>query len=86
VAAAATDAEAGATARIARLVGAEPILMEGYSGLHESDAILGASRSTFLREAAERLVRLHEFRETLAPNTGHAVKAAEWRQKWLEVK
>ncbi len=80
VAAAATDAEAEPSVRIDRLAGAELILMEGYSGLHESNAIPTAVRPTFLQEAAERLVRLHEFWDTLAPNAGHAVQAAKWRQ------
>src|SRR5262249_26962669 len=75
VASAATDVAADAKARIFELQKAQPLLLEGCDGLEQSTAIPAARRSTFLREAMERLVRLHELWDTLVPGTGHAAQA-----------
>ena len=81
VAAALTDVEARTDARVVRLAEAEPLLLEGYRGLQESAIIPAVRRSSFLRDAAERLVRLHELWDALAPDTGHAAQAHEWRDR-----
>ncbi len=84
VAAAVTGEETGAGVPVAKLEEAEAKLLAGYAGLqqrHGATAGPTAPRWTFLREGAERLVRLYDIWATLAPNTRDTDQAAEWRGK-----
>ena len=61
---------------------AEPLLLDGYQGLHEnSDAIPGQYRDVRLREALERIVNLYEARHAAEPDAGHDAAVAEWRAR-----
>ena len=61
---------------------AEPLLLDGYQGLHEDpDAIPDQYREVRMRKALERIVNLYEARHAAEPDAGHDAKAAEWRAK-----
>jgi eukaryotic-like serine/threonine-protein kinase len=69
--------------RLARLVEAEPLLIEAYQKLKDDPAVpppavIGADRKL---EALERIVRLHEVWDQVEPGKGHDQRAAEWRAK-----
>jgi tetratricopeptide (TPR) repeat protein len=56
---------------------AEPLLLQGYTGMKQLEATLQANEKGRILETGERLVRFYEV--TNQPN-----KAAEWRQKLME--
>ena len=68
-------------ARIAKLEEAEPLLLEGYAGLEESPRVPPYWRGMRIREALERIIKLYDAWDRLAPVTGYAEKAAEWRAR-----
>ena len=66
---------------VVKLEAAEPLLLDGYAGLKESPRIPAEMRAARIRAALERIVKLYEAWDRLAPGTGKAEKAAEWRAK-----
>jgi serine/threonine protein kinase len=62
-----------------KVADAEPLLVKGYEGLAKRAGMIPPEdRSVRLKEALERLVRLHEA-------TGNKAEAARWRRKLDEV-
>jgi serine/threonine protein kinase/tetratricopeptide (TPR) repeat protein len=57
-----------------KLADAEPLLLEGYRGMKEREAVIPLVGATRIPEALERLVQLHEA-------TGNTTEAAAWRSK-----
>jgi hypothetical protein len=53
---------------------AEPLLLQGYEGLKQREAMIPATGKFNLTEALKRLVQLYEA-------TGQKDKAAEWRKE-----
>lgn len=63
--------------RAASFMEAEGLLLSGQEKMERSTSANRAYR----RDGLERLVRLYEAWDQLAPKTGKAEKAAEWKQK-----
>lgn len=57
---------------------AEPLLLSGYEGLKERQAMIPAGSKRRLKEAIECLIRLYE-------ETGRTDAAAQWKQKLAEL-
>src|SRR5262249_34693339 len=53
---------------------AEPLLLQGYTGMKRFEAVLPASERSKLAETGERLVRFYEV-------TGQPEKTRAWREK-----
>jgi hypothetical protein len=53
---------------------AEPLLLQGYQGIKQREAIIHAGERRRLSEAGERVVRFYEV-------TGQPEKARTWREK-----
>ena len=73
--------ESDATGATAKLQEAEPLLLEGYASLKDNSAIPPQWRDQRLRQALERIVKLYEAWDRVAPDAGYAEKAAEWRAR-----
>jgi tetratricopeptide (TPR) repeat protein len=76
-----SDVAAGA----AKLEEAEPLLLEGYAGLdaglRDNASVAANIRDQRIREALERIVKLYDAWDQIAPDAGYAEKAAEWRAR-----
>jgi len=78
----AADPSAAVGARIDKLAEAEPLLLQAWENLKDDpnvpppSATGGDSRT---QAALERIVRLYECWDALAPDSGKAEQAAEWR-------
>jgi hypothetical protein len=81
VAAGSVDAEAEASTRVAKLVEAEPLLLDGQAGLDIAEDIPAPVAGQFRRQATDRLVRLYEVWGLLAPDSGCGAKLAEWKRR-----
>jgi hypothetical protein len=57
-----------------RYTQAEPLLLEGYEGMKQREAIMHANQRRRLTEAGERIVRFYEV-------TQQQEKARLWREK-----
>jgi hypothetical protein len=57
-----------------RVVEAEPLLLGGYAGMKQQEAVLGAEERPRLAEAGRRIVRFYEV-------TGQLDKAHIWRER-----
>ena len=57
---------------------AEPLLISGYTGLHDRLDRIPAANKPFLKKAIERLIRLYE-------ETRRSDKAGQWKQKLAEL-
>jgi serine/threonine protein kinase/tetratricopeptide (TPR) repeat protein len=69
-------------ARSDRLRAAEPLIVDGYSGLKNNpDESKAAQARADQREALERLVRLYDLLEKSQPGKGYDGQAATWRAK-----
>ncbi|HEY3245228.1 MAG TPA: tetratricopeptide repeat protein [Phycisphaerae bacterium] len=69
-------------AAAAKLAEAEPLLIEGYSGLlRGAEQIPARARAQRTREAVQRLLELYDTWVSAAPNDGYGGKALEWRAK-----
>ena len=64
----------GALAGQKKFQEAEPLLLEGYSGMKEREAKIPPAAKTRLAESLERLVQLYDA-------WGKPDQAAEWRKK-----
>jgi len=72
--------ESDVPAAIARFSEAEPMLVESAGWLTQNaDHIPEQHRAERLRQALERVVKLYECWDTVAPNTGKAEQSATWR-------
>jgi eukaryotic-like serine/threonine-protein kinase len=71
------DPELDRTARLDKFTEAEPLLLEGHQGLQENQSANDRQQ----RDALTRLVRLYEAWDELAPNTGRAARAADWKRR-----
>jgi serine/threonine protein kinase/tetratricopeptide (TPR) repeat protein len=56
---------------------AEPLLLQGYDGMKQSEATIPAGEKRRLAEAGERVVRFYEL-------TNQPEKARQWRERHLE--
>lgn len=75
IALAATDMALNTSDRVALLVEAEPLLTSAY------ETILPRAREGAERDEVERFGQLYETWETLAPGTGKAKLAVDWKEK-----
>ena len=73
-----TDPALTLAARLSKLTEAGPLLLEGNEALQQMTKI---DDRKYQRDALTRLVRFHEAWDELAPNTGKAAQAAEWKTK-----
>jgi tetratricopeptide (TPR) repeat protein len=72
--------ESDAPAAISKFTKAEPLLVESADWLtRNADRIPQESRAKRLRKSLERIVSLYERWDAVAPETGKADRAAEWR-------
>ena len=67
--------------RLSKIEEAQTFLLRGLDGLEKGDE----RPAKYRRYALERLVRLYEAWDELAPNTGKANQAAEWKRKLVEL-
>jgi tetratricopeptide (TPR) repeat protein len=67
--------------RLSKIEEAQTFLLRGLDGLEKGDE----RPVKYRRYALERLVRLYEAWDELAPNTGKANQAAEWKRKLVEL-
>jgi hypothetical protein len=70
----ATSLLGGALLSQGRFAEAESLVVPGYEGLKAREATISASDRVFVREAAERVIRLYE-------NWGKAELATAWKSK-----
>jgi serine/threonine protein kinase len=71
----------GTDERTAQLRKAESLLLEGEDLMQRSKSI----ENEYRRDGRQRLVRLYETWEKIAPDSGHIAKAAEWKRKLAEL-
>jgi tetratricopeptide (TPR) repeat protein/tRNA A-37 threonylcarbamoyl transferase component Bud32 len=74
-----TDPALGAEARQSKFAEAETLLLQSNGRLQQSKS----AEPRLKREALERLVRLYEAWDAIAPNSGKSARAEEWK-KMLE--
>jgi serine/threonine protein kinase len=78
--------ESDTPAAIAKFTEAEPLLVEAGGWLTQNaDRIPQQFRAARVREALERIVTLYESWDTVAPDSGKAEQAAEWRDQLAEL-
>jgi serine/threonine protein kinase len=83
---AATMIESDAPAAISKFTEAEPLLIESAEWLiSNADRIPKQYRARRLRESLERVVSLYDRWDAIAPETGKADRAAEWRAQLQEL-
>jgi tetratricopeptide (TPR) repeat protein len=83
----AADAALPVEARIEYLREAEPLLLEAWEQLKDDPNVPPASETAGQdrkRQALERIVKLYESWNTVAPGSGKAEQAAVWRAKLSE--
>jgi eukaryotic-like serine/threonine-protein kinase len=74
--------ESDAQAAIAKFTEAEPLLVESGTWLiQNADRVPPHPRPARLREALERVIVLYESWDAVAPNSGKAEQAAQWRAR-----
>jgi serine/threonine protein kinase/tetratricopeptide (TPR) repeat protein len=80
----ARDGSLAPSERLARLREAEPLVLDGYSGMKDDPRVPGPAQTGGAdrkREALLRIVALYEAWELVEPGQGHADTAAQWRAR-----